>query len=372
MQCSHDLKLIVMDNMKEFGQKVEKHIQNLRKDPTPLIVPVTVPRFNNGEAKAVLENSVRGKDLFILSDVYNYSLTYKMNTFLNHYSPDDHFRDIIRVVCAAKGHAHRTNIVMPFLYESRQHRRKSRESLDCAASLQELHDYFGVDTIVTVDVHDPEISNALPLSPVENIYPTGAILKDFVEKEKNLDLNNVIIICPDEGAAERASFYANVFQTELGLFTKFRDYTKVTDGRNKIISHRYSGPDLTGKDVIVVDDMIASGDSMLDVARQAKERNARNVYLIATFVLFTTGIDNFKQAYKEKAFTKVYSTNLTYLPKEFKKEKWLEIVDCSLVLAKIIHSINKNESISELLDDKKEIAEYIQKEKKLDSKKVSN
>lgn len=371
MQFNHDLKLIVLENMQEFGKKVEKHIQNLRKDPTPLIVPVTTPRFNNGEAKVVIENSIRGKDVFILSDMYNYSLTYKMNAFLNHYSPDDHFRDVIRVVCAAKGHAYRTNVVMPFLYESRQHRRKARESLDCASSLQELHNYFGVDTIITFDVHDPEICNALPLSPFENIYPTGAILKDFIEKEKNLNLNNLIIICPDEGAAERASFYANVFQTELGLFTKSRDYTKVTDGRNKILSHRYSGPDLTGKDVIVVDDMIASGDSMLDVARQAKERNAKNIYLIATFVLFATGIENFKKAYKEKAFTKVYTTNLTYLPKEYKKEKWLEVVDCSMVLAKIINSINKNESITELLDDKKDIAEYIQKEKKLDSKKVS-
>ncbi len=371
MQCNGELKIIVLENMKEFGEKVEKHIQELRKDSTPLIVPVITPRFSNGEGKAVIEESVRGKDIFILSDIYNCELTYKMNGFLNHCSPDDHFRDVIRVVCAAKGHTKRTNVVMPFLYESRQHRRKSRESLDCASSMQELHNYFGVDTIITFDVHDPEICNALPLSPFENIYPTGAILRDFVEKEKNLNLNNLIIISPDEGAAERASFYANVFQTDLGLFTKSRDYTKVTDGRNKIVYHRYSGPDLTGKDIIVVDDMIASGESMLDVARQLKERNARNIYLIATFVLFTTGIDNFKAAHKEKAFTKVYTTNLTYLPKKYKKEKWIEVVDCSLLLARIINSINRNEAISELLDDKKDIAEYIQKEKELDKKKVS-
>jgi ribose-phosphate pyrophosphokinase len=356
-----ELKLIVHDGCIDLGKKIEAHLQKLRKDKSPLIVPVTLPRFSNGEGKAVLQESVRGKDVFIISDIQNYSLTYKMNTLINHYSPDDHFRDIARIVAAAKGHTNRTNVVMPFLYETRQHRRKGRESLDCAIALKELHEYLGVHTIITVDVHDPDICNALPLSPFENIYPTGTILKDFVKKEhKKIDFKNLIIISPDAGAIQRANFYANVFQADLGIFTKCRDYTKVTDGRNKITMHRYSGPDLEGKDTIVVDDMIASGESILDVASQLKERNAKNIYLIATFPLFTSGIENIRKAYKEKLFAKIYTTNLVYIPEEYKSEPWLEIVDCSLAIAKVINAINLNKPISELLDDKKEIAENVE------------
>ncbi len=360
--CNGELKLIVFDNIREFGEKVEKHIQDLRKDKSPLIINFEAPRFSDGEGKVELKDSVRGKDVFILSDVYNHSLTYRMNTFFNHYSPDDHYRDILRVVSASKGHTYRTNVVMPFLYESRQHRRKGRESLDCAASLQEMHNFYGVNTIITFDVHDPQIINALPFSPFENIYPTGAILREFIEKEKNIDLNNIVIIAPDAGATERANFYANVFQSQLSLFTKERDYI-VKDGKNKIISHRYSGQDLKGKDVIVVDDMIASGDSILDITRQLKDKEVKSIYIITAFALFTSGIESFKKALKEKEFTKVYTTNLSYIPEEYKKEDWIQIVDCSLILAKIIDSINKNNPISELLDDKKDIAEYIQQQK---------
>jgi ribose-phosphate pyrophosphokinase len=356
-----ELKLIVHDGCIELGKKIEKHLQKLRKDKTSLIVPITIPRFSNGEAKAILEESVRGKDLFIITDVFNYNLTYKMNTIINHYSPDDYFMDITRIVAAAKGHTNRTNVVMPFLYEARQHRRKGRESLDCSIALKTLHELLEVHTIITVDVHDPDICNALPLSPFENIYPTGAILKDFVKKEKKkIDFKNLIIISPDAGAIQRANFFANVFQSELGIFTKFRDYTKVTEGRNQITMHRYSGPDLEGRDTIVIDDMIASGESMLDVAIQLKERNAKNVYLISTFPLFTSGIEKFKEAYKKKLFTKLYTTNLIYISEEYKKEPWLEIVDCSLAIAKVINAINLNKPISDLLDDKKEIAKSIE------------
>lgn len=356
-----ELKLIVHDGCADFGKKIEMHLQTLRKDKNPFVVPVKIPRFSNGEGKAVLEDSVRGKDLFIITDIGNYSLTYKMNTLVNHYSPDDYYMDTVRIVAAAKGHTNRTNIVMPFLYETRQHRRKGRESLDCAIALKELHEFLGVHTIITVDVHDPDICNALPLSPFENIYPTGTIIKDFVKKEsKKIDFKNLIIISPDAGAIQRANFYANVFQAELGIFTKFRDYTEVVNGRNKITSHRYSGPNVEGKDTIVVDDMIASGESILDVAYQLKERKAKNIYLIATFPLLTNGIEKIKEAYKNKLFTKIYTTNLTYLSEEYKNEPWLEIVDCSLAIAKVINAINLNQPISELLDDKKEIAKNVE------------
>ncbi len=362
-----ELKLIVHDGCIDLGKKIEKNLQELRNDDTSLIVPITLPRFSNGESKAVIKESVRGKDLFIITDIGNYSLTYKMNTLMSNYSPDDYFCDIMRIVGAAKGHTSRTSVVMPLLYESRQHRRKGRESLDCAISLKILQELLGVHTILTVDAHDPDICNATPLSPFENIYPTGAILENFIKNErKKIDFNNLIIIAPDAGATQRAYFYANVFQSDFAVFTKIRNYKDdITDGKNKIEIHRYSGPNLEGKDTIIVDDMIASGESMLDVAEQAKLRKARSIYLISTFPLFTNGINKIREAYKNKTFTKLYTTNLTYIPEEYKKEPWLEIVDCSLAIAKVINGVNLNNPISELLDDKKEIAEYIESQMNL-------
>ncbi len=358
-----NLRLIVLNSMEERGKSIEKKIQDLRGSSEKYIVPIKQPRFSNGEGKIELMDSVRGKDIYLLSDVSNYSITYDMpNGLVNHYSPDDHFRDIQRAIIAARDHAEKITVIMPLLYSSRQHRRKGRESLDCSGALQELKSFYRVNGIVTIDVHDPNITNALPLNSFENIYPTGLILKEFLHNEmSSIDINNLTIISPDVGAVERAKFYANVFKSPLGIFYKQRDYSNVVDGKNKILSHDYAGPDVSGKDVIVVDDMISSGDSCIDVAEQLNKMNARNVYFIVTFPLFVKGISRFKQAYDEGKITKVYTTNFAYIPEEFKKEPWLEVVDGTELLARLISTLNYNASIANLIDEKSEVANYVDK-----------
>ncbi len=358
----NDLKLVVLNSMEDRGKSIEKEIQKLRKNKEELIIPIKQPRFANGEGKTEIGESIRGKDVYILSDVSNYSITYKMpNGIINHYSPDDHFRDIERTIMAMRDHASKITVIMPMLYSSRQHRRKSRESLDCANALQLLNSFYKVNDIITIDVHDPNITNALPLNSFENIYSTGLILKKFLHNEiKNIDIDNLAIIAPDTGAVERARFYSNIFKVPLGMFYKQRDYN-VTDGENKIISHDYSGPNVEDKDIIVVDDMISSGSSTIDVINQLHDMNAKNVYIITTFSLFVSGIDKFKEAHKEGKFKKLYTTNYTYIPDNIKKEKWLEIVDGSELLAKIINTLNNNDSLAPLLDEKSEVASEVEK-----------
>ena len=358
------LGIIVMKNCEEFGKKIDGHIKSIRKQKESFIIPVTVPRFSNGESKAVINASVRDKDLYIISDVGNHSETYKMYGYINHKSPDDHFQDIKRVLSAVRGQADRITVVMPMLYESRQHRRKGRESLDCALSLQELQN-LGVGTVVTFDVHDPNIQNAVPtIMSFENFYPTNTILKDFI---KNEDFNpeDVVFISPDTGAMDRARYYANMFQADVGLFHKRRDLSKVVNGINPIVAHEYLGRDLKDKIAIVIDDMIASGASMLDVAENLKKKGAKKVYLIAAFSMFTNGAEIFDEAHKKGLFDSLYSTNLTYVNEDVLKRKWYKQVDCSIYASDIIDVLNKSESITHLTNGKDKILKMLEEKKNL-------
>lgn len=355
-----ELGLIVMKNCENFGKSIDSKIMEKRQISESFIIPIEQVRFNNGEGKVVIKDSVRDKDLYILSDVGNHSETYKMFGYENHMSPDDHYQDIKRVISAIRGQADRISVVMPLLYESRQHRRKGRESLDCALALQELQS-LGVSTIVTFDVHDPNIQNAVPNSmSFENFYPTNTILKEFIKNE-DFDSSDVIFISPDTGAMDRARYYANMFQADVGMFHKRRDLSKIVDGKNPIVAHEYLGRNLTGKTAIVVDDMIASGGSMLDVANDLKQRGAKKVYLISTFAMFTNGFDKFNEAFKSGLFDKLYSTNLTYVDSEVTKMPWYKMVDCSTYASDIIDTLNSSGSISELKNGKQKIIEMLDK-----------
>ncbi|MEE0699576.1 MAG: ribose-phosphate pyrophosphokinase [Bacilli bacterium] len=352
-----DLRLIVLSNFKSFGKKVDQKIQDLRGETHSYVVPIDEVRFNNGEGKIKITETIRNKDVYIISDVGNHHTTYEMFGYENHMGPDEHFMDIKRVISAIRGQASSITVVMPLLYESRQHRRKGRESLDCALAIQELQS-LGVKTIITFDVHDPNIQNATPCLSFENFYPTHAILEDFINNE-NLDFENLLVVSPDTGAMDRAIYYANMLNTDVGMFYKRRDLTKVVNGKNPIVQHEYMGKDVKDKNVIVVDDMIASGSSMLEVAAELKERGAKKVYLVATFALFTSGLEGFDKAYKEGVFDMLYATNLTYTDPKLGKQKWFYGVDCSGFLARIINVLNRHQSISPLLNGKEEILKLI-------------
>lgn len=361
-KLDEDLGLIVMGNCKQFGSKVDSYLKSRRDEDKSFIIPIEEVRFSNGEGKVVIDDSVRDRDLYIISDVGNHSMTYKMFGYENHMGPDEHYQDIKRVISAVRGQSARTTVVMPLLYESRQHRRKGRESLDCALALQELQN-LGVETIVTFDVHDPNIQNAVPTSmSFENFYPTNTILQDFIKNEE-FNTDKVIFISPDGGAMDRARYYANMFQADVGMFYKRRDLSKIVNGKNPVVAHEYLGSDLNGKTAIVVDDMIASGGSMLEVAEDLKQRGAQKVYLISTFSMFANGIDNFNKAYKEKLFEKLYSTNLTYIDEEAKKQEWLKEIDCSSFAGRIIDTLNVSGSISELKNGKQKILTMLDKKK---------
>ena len=359
----NSLGIIAMDNCKDFVLKIDKKLMKKRKTTKSFIIPVSVPRFSNGESKAIINDTVRDKDLYIISDIGNHSETYKMYDYINHKSPDDHFQDIKRVLSAVRGQADRITVVMPLLYESRQHRRKGRESLDCALSLQELQK-LGVQTIVTFDVHDPNIQNAVPTNmSFENFYPTNTILKEFIKNE-DFDPEEVVFISPDTGAFDRTRFYANMFQADVGIFHKRRDLSKIVDGKNPIVAHEYLGRDLEGKTAIIIDDMIASGGSMLDVASNIKKRGAKKVYLIATFSMFTSGIEVFEKAYKDGLFDSLYSTNLTYIDPKILKTKWYKPVDCSTYASEIIDTLNSSGSISKIINGKEKILKMLDDKKK--------
>ena len=348
MNKNNDLSLIVMNNCKEFGEMVDNHIKAIRNTKESFILPIEQVRFSDGEGKVKLLSSIRGKDVYILSDTHNYSTTFNMYGTTHIMSPDEHFQDIKRTILAMMGHAKRITVVMPFLYESRQHRRKSRESLDCALALQELK-ALGVDDIITFDVHDPNVQNAIPNMALDNFYPTNDILKVFLKNEK-LDMSNTLVISPDAGAMDRARFLADIIKVDVGLFYKRRDLSKVVNGMNPIEAHEYLGKDLEGKNAIVVDDMIASGKSLIDVAEELKKRKAKNIYFFSTFALFTNGPEIFIKAHEKNLFNKIYSTNLTYVPEEIKKSDWFIAADCSEFLAQIIDYNNAGKSISELID----------------------
>ena len=346
---NHDLGIIALRSCVELGDAVNKFIQEARDNKDSYIIPLNEVRFANGEGKVKISETVRGKDIYILCDIGNYSCTYKMFGFEHHMGPDEHFQDIKRTVAAIRGKAARITVIMPLLYESRQHRRKGRESLDCALALQEL-ERLGVDEIITFDVHDPNIQNAVPLLSFENFYPTYDIVKTLVSQEKDLELDKekLLVISPDTGAMDRAIYYSSVLGVDVGLFYKRRDHSTVINGKNPIVQHEYMGRDVAGKDVLIVDDMIASGESVLDIARELKKRNARNVYVAATFAFFTEGLEKFNKYYEDGTISKIYSTNLTYIPEQLLEAKWFERVDMSEFLARIVNRLHSGKSIAKL------------------------
>lgn len=364
-EFNHELGLIALESCKELGNAVDKYIQNKRNFDKTYLIPTNEVRFSNGEGKVKISESVRGKDIYILCDIGNYSCTYKMFGFTNHKGPDEHFQDIKRTISAIKGKAARITVIMPLLYESRQHRRKGRESLDCALALREL-ERLGVDEIITFDVHDPNVQNAVPLLSFENIYPTYDIVKSLISNEATLELDKekLLVISPDTGAMDRAIYYSSVLGVDVGLFYKRRDHSLVVNGKNPIVEHEYMGRDVAGKDVLIVDDMIASGESVLDIAVELKQRNARNVYVATTFAFFTEGLNKFKDYYEKGIITKVYSTNLTYVPKDLRESKWFNAVDMSEFLARIINRLNHGQSIAKYMDAT-EVINKLLKENKL-------
>ncbi|MEG0664636.1 MAG: ribose-phosphate pyrophosphokinase, partial [Clostridia bacterium] len=320
------------------------------------IIGSKCPRFSNGEGKGVIDETVRGHDLFIFCDVGNYSITYDMYGMEVPMSPDDHYQDLKRMISAVAGKARRISVVMPMLYESRQHRRTMRESLDSAMALQELV-ALGVENIITFDAHDPKIVNAVPFIGFENIHPTYQMLKALLRNEKHLQLDNdhMMVISPDEGAIDRNIYYSTVIGCDLGMFYKRRDFTQVINGRNPIAAHEFVGSNVEGKDVIVADDMIASGDSILDVAKELKKRKAKNIYILGTFGLFTSGLEKFDKAYEDGLFKRLFSTNLTYTNPDLVNKEWFTSVDCSKYLAYVITTLNHDYPVNVLLDPKKKI-----------------
>ncbi|MBR4768848.1 MAG: ribose-phosphate pyrophosphokinase, partial [Lachnospiraceae bacterium] len=311
------------------------------------ILNISTPRFGTGEGKAVINESVRGKDLFILTDICNHSLTYRMNGLTNHMSPDDHFQDLKRIISAVNGKAHRINVIMPFLYEGRQHKRNGRESLDCAYAIEELS-HMGVHNLITFDAHDPKVQNAEPLTGFDNFTPPYQFIRALLRTERDLviDKENLIVISPDEGALDRAVYFANVLGVNTGMFYKRRDYSTIVNGKNPIVAHEFLGEDIDGKDVIIIDDMISSGGSMIDTSRQLKEMNARKVYICCSFGLFTDGMKKFDEAYEKGYFDKIVTTNLTYRIPELLERPYYVEADMSKFLASIIDFMNHDVSMS--------------------------
>lgn len=347
----NDLKIIVMDGFKEVGDKI---IKKIKQDT---FIKHNAIRFSNGEGKANIEGKIRGEDVYVLCDIGNYGITYKMQGMDQRMSPDDHFQDMKRIIAAMSGQAGELTVVMPMLYESRQHRKKPKESLDAALALRELEN-LGVDRVITIDCHDPNVCNAVPTMQFENFYATNEILTEIIKNE-DIDKDNLLVIAPDQGAMDRSKTFTDILEVDTGVFYKRRDTSKVVNGKNPIVEHIYMGPELQGKDIIVVDDMIASGGSVLDVGKMLKEKGANKVIIVATFGLFTEGVDKFTKAREAGLFDQIYTTNLTYIPKEYGKNDWLTIVDCSDKLAKIIETIHKHDSIKSLTNNKEKLVKLI-------------
>ena len=362
-ELNHELGIIALESCKELGKAIDKYVQKKRDVTQSFLIPVNEIRFSNGEGKVKISETVRGKDIYILCDVGNYSCTYKMFGFSNNKGPDEHFQDIKRTVAAIRGKAARITVIMPLLYESRQHRRKGRESLDCSLALQEL-ERLGVDEIITFDVHDPNIQNAIPLLSFENIYPTYDIVKALIHNEPTLELNKdkLLVISPDTGAMDRAIYYSSALGVDVGLFYKRRDHSTIVNGKNPIVQHEYVGRNVEGKDVLIVDDMIASGESVLDIAKELKQRKAKNVYVASTFAFFTEGLEKFDKAFEEDLITRIYSTNLTYIPKELNERTWFYGADLSELCCRIINRLNHGRSISKYMDATRVIHDMLNEE----------
>lgn len=359
-----DLSVIGMRGCEQFVSQVDYYLKDWRRHggDESFTVEAECPRFGTGEAKGLIHKSLRGHDVYVICDPFNYGVTYSMYGQTVPMSPDDHFADLKRILGAIGGKARRTSVIMPMLYEGRQHRRTSRESLDCALMLRELEN-MGVSNIITFDAHDARIQNAIPLCGFDSVRPTYQMLKAFVRNvpDAMLDKDNLTMISPDEGAMSRCMYYSSVLGIDIGMFYKRRDYTKIVNGKNPITAHEYLGSDLNGKDVIIVDDMISSGDSILDVSAQLKEKGAKRIFTFATFGLFTDGVDKFTKAYEEHLIDKVFTTNLVYRrPELFSCDWYVEVNMCKYV-AYIIDTLNHDESISELLNPVKRINNLLEK-----------
>ena len=369
------LGLISLEGCEEMGDKVNDYLVKWRREDGHIhkndvafsgyerdtyLVNAGVPRFGSGEAKGIIKESVRGMDLYLMVDVCNYSLTYSLTGHTNHMSPDDHYQNLKRVIAAVGGKARRLNVIMPFLYESRQHRRSSRESLDCALALQELV-RMGVDNIITFDAHDPRVQNAIPLNGFETVRPTYQFVKGLLRRfdDLKIDSQHMMAISPDEGATERAVYLANVLNLDMGMFYKRRDYTRMVGGRNPIVAHEFLGSSVEGKDVIILDDMISSGDSILDVARQLKQRKAKRIFAAASFGLFTNGMDKFDKAYEEGIIDAILTTNLIYQTPELLARPYYINCDMSKYIALMIDTLNHDGSISSILSPNERIQEAV-------------
>lgn len=371
------LKIIALESCSDMGRKVNDYLVDFRKNTHEdlqsdaafrdyavenYLVDFEAPRFGTGESKGLLNESVRGADLFIMVDVCNHSCTYKMNGFINHKSPDDHYQDLKRVIAAVGGKAHRITVIMPFLYEGRQHKRNGRESLDCAYALEELAS-MGVNSFITFDAHDPRVQNAAPLCGFDNFSPfyqfAKALLSDV--KDIKIDKEHLIVISPDEGALDRTIYFSTMLGVDTGMFYKRRDYSTIVNGKNPIVAHEFLGDKLDGKDVIVIDDMISSGGSMLDTAHQLKEMGANRVFICCTFGLFTDGLDKFDEAYAAGHFDKVVVTNLTYLNPELYDREYFAEADMSKFMASIIDFMNHDVSLENVLTPTWKIKELIEK-----------
>lgn len=373
------LGLIALDGCREMGERVDKYLVKWRYtrehehedniafkgyQRDTYKIGVSTPRFGTGEAKGTILESVRGYDLFLLVDVTNYSLTYTVNGHLNHMSPDDHYQDLKRVISAVGGKAKRITVIMPFLYESRQHKRTGRDSLDCAMALQELT-AMGVDNIITFDAHDPRVQNAIPLKGFETVQPAYQFIKGIFSAEDDLkiDSDHMMVISPDEGGTNRAVYLANVLGLDMGMFYKRRDYSKIVDGRNPIVAHEFLGSSVEGKDMIIIDDMISSGDSMIDVATELKKRKAGRIFVVATFGLFTNGLEKFDKAVEDGLIYRVVTTNLTYQTPELLSKPYYINCDMSKYIAYIIDTLNHDTSISDLLNPYERIEALVKKYK---------
>ena len=371
------IKLIATKSMETMAKNINQYLVEFRRDlnnkfkndpafhgymEDDYLLPVSCPRFGSGEGKAVLQDSARGKDVFILVDVTNHSITYKMNGFINHMSPDDHYQDLKRIISAINGKAHRINIIMPFLYEGRQHRRTGRESLDCAYMLKELND-MGISNFITFDAHDPRVANAIPIKGFDNFTPPYQFARALLRAERDLliDKDHLIVISPDEGALDRAVYFANVLGVNTGMFYKRRDYTRIVNGKNPIVAHEFLGENIDGKDVIIIDDMISSGGSMIDTAKKLKSMNAKRVFLCTTFGLFTDGLSMFDEAYEKCYFDRIVTTNLNYQPPELMDKPYYLQADMTKFIASIIDFTNHDASMTNIYTPTEKIHQVLEK-----------
>ena len=361
------LSIISMKGCEEITARIDNYLKQFREDESvsTYVTHVTCPRFGTGEGKCVIDETVRGHDVYIICDCFNHVVTYKIYGYENHMSPDDHFQDLKRVIAAMGGKARRVTVVMPMLYEGRQHRKMGHESLDAALMLQELVN-MGVSNIITFDAHDPRICNAIPLSGFDNVQPTYQMIKALIRTvpDISLDKSDTVIISPDEGGMSRCMYYSSVLKLDLGMFYKRRDYSKIENGKNPIVAHEYLGRDVNGKDVIIVDDMISSGESMIDVANNLKNQGAKRIFVFTSFGLFCNGLDVFDKAYADGIVDKIYTTNLIYRDPGLKERDWYCEVDMSKYISLLIDTLNHDDTISSLLDPVTKIHNLVDQLKK--------